>query len=71
MDLDMHEYAEKLISDGYIAEDGTPLKCQCGCEQLKSDNTYYEDTRIIEYSVFCTECGTRVGIWSYGCWVMM
>jgi len=36
------DYLKKQIEDGYISEDGTPLKCECGCVNFKEVNQNWE-----------------------------
>ena len=63
-----HDFVEKLIKDGYIARNGTPLKCECGCKEFKTVNEYFEEWFRVEYQLYCTDCGKIVGIWAYGYW---
>lgn len=57
------------VKNGYIAEDGTPLKCyKCNSKNMENYNKYYEEHWCIEYSVKCKECGTKLGHWAYGNW---
>jgi hypothetical protein len=36
--LSFEEYIKKQIKEGYISENGTPLKCWCGCTDFKQVN---------------------------------
>lgn len=57
------------VKRGYIAKDGTPLKCyKCNSTNLENYNKYYEEHWCIEYSVKCKEYGTKLGHWAYGNW---
>lgn len=68
-DIESHyDYDEKLIKDGYIASNSTPLKCKCGCKEFKTANEYYEEWFRVEYQLYCANCGKTVGIWAYGYW---
>ena len=65
----MQEYIDEMVKQGYIAEDGTPLKCHfCGSKKLEEVGQYYEDCVLVEYEVKCKLCGKRVGYWAYGSW---
>lgn len=64
-DLSFEEYIKPEIESGNMAEDGTPLKCECGCDQLhKSEISMYE------YDYICNNCNNIVGTWSYGSWIL-
>ena len=65
---DVEEYINELIQDGYIAEDGTPLKCVCHCTDFKMEDMFRESIGLVEYSLKCRKCGTTVGHWAYGNW---
>ena len=69
----MNSFADemkKLVEDGYIKEDGAPLKCwKCGSKSLKFTN-HYDDYIMVEKSVKCKECNSDVGLWSYGNWTV-
>ena len=66
----MEDYYKKQIEEGYIEEDGTPLKCECGCVNFKQVNQVYGEGWIEEYSLECRneDCLKIVGHWSYGYW---
>lgn len=70
-DIESH-YDEKLIKDGYIARNGNPQKCECGCKEFKTMNEYFEFIVLelirVEYQLYCANCGKTVGIWAYGYW---
>ena len=57
-DLEFEKHLEQQIKDGYMLEDGTPLKCQCGCTILKqvTTNKLY-GWGDVEYIMVCDECG--------------
>lgn len=62
------EYVQQLTDAGYIAENGTPLKCQ-HCDSKRFDEkTYREGPYAVEIEVFCKDCSRRVGHWAYGIW---
>lgn len=65
---EMQKYIDKKVKQGYILEDGTPLKCSCGCTDLEQTGEYYEEHWIVEYAVKCKSCGKQVGYWAYGSW---
>lgn len=66
----LESYLKTQIDQGFILEDGTPLKCQCGCTKLKQVNQHYYEGWIEEYSLECTneDCLKIVGTWAYGHW---
>tara|TARA_R110000851_G_scaffold233479_1_gene386049 strand:+ start:475 stop:795 length:321 start_codon:yes stop_codon:yes gene_type:complete len=77
VDLSGHEDYEdhkdlKLIKEGYIAEDGHPKKCVCGCTEFKQVNQTYGEGWIEEYSLECKneDCLKTVGHWAYGNWTV-
>lgn len=67
---DFEEYMKEQIKEGFISENGTPLKCWCGCSNFKQVNTYSSEYGIEEYSLQCTniDCLRIVGYWGYGNW---
>lgn len=66
--LSFEEYMKKEIEEGYISENGTPLKCWCGNKEFKQVKIYQSEYGIEEYSLQCTECLKIVGHWAYGNW---
>ena len=68
--LSFEDYMKEQIEEGYIAENGTPLKCWCGCTDFKQVKQYYCEHGIEEYSLQCTniECLKIVGHWAFGNW---
>ena len=68
VDEELEDYIDRLVKDGYIMEDGTPLKCVCGCTDFEQSGEYYDEHSIIEYALNCKACGAQVGYWSYGNW---
>ena len=68
--LSFEEYYKQQIAEGYITENGTPLKCSCGCTEFKQVNQYYGEGWIEEYSLECTneDCLKIVGTWAFGHW---
>lgn len=64
------EYLEELIKEGYIAEDGHPLKChECeGTEMETRDEWHGDYGRIDEYTLQCKTCKAQTGHWAYGGW---
>lgn len=68
--LSFEEYYKEQIAEGYISENGKPLKCGCGCTEFKQVNQYYGEGWIEEYSLECTneDCLKIVGTWAFGNW---
>lgn len=63
------DYYNHLLNEGFIREDGTPLKCfQCESKNLEEYQEYYEEYRRIEFSVRCKDCKEHVNTWVYGNW---
>lgn len=63
------EYIDYLKKNGYIADDLKPMKCfHCESKKLESRNEYYDDVYLMEYDVYCVDCGKYVAKWSYGYW---
>lgn len=61
---------KKAVEDGYIKEDGFPLKCwKCESKDLKFTN-HYDCSATVEIDVKCNNCGEDVGLWSYGHWTV-
>ncbi len=68
MEESIHEFLQRLVREGYIAENGAPLKCHF-CESKNFDEKcYYEEHTAVEKVVNCKACGKQVGNWSYGAW---
>ncbi|KAF6564515.1 hypothetical protein G9G63_10250 [Paenibacillus sp. EKM202P] len=66
---DIGEYINRQSSDGYITEDGYPLKCHhCDSAKINIEDTYREDHFVVEKEASCKDCGGHVGRWSYGTW---
>lgn len=69
MKISQEEFNNKLIAEGYMREDGTPLKCQhCDSKKLKDTKIIIDESRVLEYQVVCEECRREVGYWAYGYW---
>lgn len=66
--LSFEEYIKEQIREGYISENGTPLKCRCVCTDFKQVKQYYCVHGIEEYSLQCTDCLKIVGHWAFGNW---
>lgn len=66
----VEDYMKRQIEDGYITENGQPIKCECGCTEFKQVDQHYGEGHIEEYSLECTnqECLKTVGCWSFGHW---
>lgn len=69
---EMWEYHRNLEDKGYIAHDGTPLKCQmCEGTSFVSEEEHYESIGLVEYSLRCASCGEFAGHWAYGSWSLI
>jgi len=65
------DYVNHLIKEGFIKEDGTPLKClYCEGNDFERRNEYYCPYGIEEYEVWCVKCNKKVGHWAFGTWVI-
>lgn len=66
------DYIKEQIKEGYIAEDGHPKKCECGCTEFNQVNQTYGEGWIEEYSLECKneDCLKTVGHWAYGNWTV-
>lgn len=63
------EYIVELIKNGYISENGHPLKCMwCDSPNLRSDNFSHFNHTVCEYDIVCNDCDEIVGHWAYGSW---
>jgi len=68
-EINIKDYMKQQVKDGYILENGTPLKCHyCENEKLKDNITDQSEQGIMEYEKVCSDCDTIVGCWSYGHW---
>lgn len=67
-EMSYYDYLKKQVNDGFISENGTPLKCFCGCNSFKRIKEYYGAFGIEEYSLQCEKCKKIVGHWAYGNW---
>ena len=66
---DLKTYYKELRDEGYIKEDGTPLKCQhCDNKSFVYQNEIYENSSVVEYTLTCDKCYAWVGHWAYGNW---
>lgn len=69
--MSYEEYLTALEIMGYIAKDGTPLKCRfCdSTKAFKESNAYFEDGGYkVEYQLSCSDCQNKLSIWAYGQW---
>lgn len=65
----IHEYYKKLEDEGYISEDGHPLKCyHCENTSFVYQDEHYESIGIVEYTLVCDKCYEFAGHWAYGNW---
>ena len=67
---DMQEYLKKMVDEGYINEDGSPIKCVCGETEFEMTDKYYSHFGIEEYQLKCPSCGAKVGHWAFGNWLV-
>ena len=65
---DMEKYIKQMVDDGYISEDGAPIKCSCACQDFKQVKEYYDEHLLVECQFQCNQCSKIVGHWAYGCW---
>lgn len=69
---EFHQYMRKRIADGYIANDGTPLKCEsCDStefERVNEDQMGYG--MVVGYELRCKQCRGIAGHWAYGNWMI-
>lgn len=75
MEETFEDYINHMINEGFIAEDGTPLKC-IHCEEKEFteydhdylDYCYGHGVNLLEYKLKCNKCGKNVGYWVTGRW---
>lgn len=68
-DLRLRYQLWRDVKNGYITNDGTPLKCyKCNSKDMKKYNEYYEEHWCVEYDIRCKECRAKLGHWAYGNW---
>ncbi|MDP1513101.1 hypothetical protein Q8I65_23355 [Paenibacillus ottowii] len=68
VEMTLEEYINRQIADGYIAENGYPLKCH-HCDSTKINiEDFYDEHVVVEKEATCVDCGGRVGYWGYGNW---
>ena len=65
------ECYKDMVDNGFIDEDGTPLKCICGCKEFIDVNVCRIDITVCEFETRCIECGETVGYWAYGSWMII
>lgn len=69
---DMQKYIRKLEKEGYITENGNPLKClYCNSTALTDVNIMRCDYGVEEYEVQCNSCKKITGRWGYGNWTII
>ena len=58
-----------MIQDGYIGNDGYPLKCVfCDSTDLNHERLYENNQYVVEIDVTCNNCKKGTGNWAYGYW---
>jgi hypothetical protein len=69
------DYINHMINEGFIAEDGTPLKCHhCEGKEFTEyehdylDHCYGVGVGLLEYKLKCNNCDKNVGYWVAGHW---
>lgn len=68
---ELRKYLKNLEDDGFIDENGKPLKCiHCvsGREYLEDINESYGPVGLEEFEVRCNICNKVTGHWAYGNW---
>lgn len=66
--MNIDEYISERINSGFIAKDGKPLKCECGCIDFTDFDEYFCQYGREEYAQKCNRCGKTVGRWAFGYW---
>lgn len=62
---------EQLIVEGYIEEDGTPIKCyHCEHTEFEIKDKCHIEGLLCEYGVYCKKCGKLTAYWAYGNWAV-
>lgn len=62
----------RLEKQGYITEDGEPLKClYCDSKKLVDVNMIVGNDGVEKYEVKCNNCGEITGRWIYGLWAIV
>jgi hypothetical protein len=58
-----------LFDNGYVNEDGRPLKCvYCNETEIGRRNEQYMEHGLCEFEAYCKKCNESIGYWSYGYW---
>jgi hypothetical protein len=61
-----------LVKDGFLSENGHPLKCRfCESKNFKEHGEYYDERGKVEYQLSCNDCGKELSIWAYGSWDLL
>lgn len=64
----------RLVDDGYIDYDGTPIRCpHCDGQHFKEANRDFggdniPDGCLCEFDVVCEDCDEIVAHWAFGGW---
>ena len=71
-DKSFEQFLKEEIEAGYMSENGSPIKCHCGCTDFKEVDKYHENGHVVEYALECKneDCLKIVGRWSYGSWLL-
>lgn len=68
-EMSIEDYLKDLYNNGYIEQDGEPIKClKCGSKKLEDCNYINECFGTVEYQKRCKCCGEIAGVWAYGYW---
>jgi sulfatase maturation enzyme AslB (radical SAM superfamily) len=69
MEQTFEDYINHMINEGFIKEDGTPLKCfHCENKEFEEYQEFYEEYIRVEFSIRCKKCQKHVSTWAYGNW---
>lgn len=68
----LEDYFKREVEDGYLSENGAPIKCKCGCSSFKQVDMFFGEGYLEEYALECMnqDCRKIVGRWSYGNWII-
>lgn len=59
----IEQYLKELEEQGYIANDGKPLKCiYCDSSEIEEINHIYEENILIEHEIECLNCFKITGL---------
>lgn len=69
----MEYYRTKMIECGYIAAEGSPIKCfHCNSKNMEKYNKYYDSAwGLVIFSVRCKDCQKDILTRFYGDWYVL